>query len=89
MTIYGLLGYTHGWNKLVTVMSPEGDRVVRTAITTAVEDFWVVTGDGLLSQYHAKRRGVLEKLIADHDIIIIDKPAWDDKKAELGDVILG
>jgi len=49
----------------------------------------VVTGDGLLSQYHAKRRGVLEKLIADHDIIIIDKPAWDDKKAELGDVILG
>jgi hypothetical protein len=88
MTIYGLLGYTHGWNKLVTVMSPEGDSVVRAAIATAAEDFWVVTGDGLLTQYHAKRRDVLERLIAEHHIIIVDKPAWDAKKAELGDVIL-
>jgi hypothetical protein len=88
MTLYGLLGYTHGWNKLVTVMSPEGDSVVRAAITTAADDFWVVTGEGLLTQYHAKRRGVLQRLIADHHIIIINKPAWDTKKTELGDAVL-
>ncbi len=88
MTIYGLLGYTHGWNKLVTVMSPEGDSVVRAAVTPATEDFWVVTGEGLLTQYHAKRRGVLERLIAEYHIVIVDKLTWDAKKAELGDVIL-
>lgn len=30
-------------------MSPDGDSVVRTAITIADEDFWVVTGEGLLT----------------------------------------
>ncbi len=73
---------------MVTIISSEGDSVVRGAVTPAAEGSWVVTGDGLLTQYHAKRRGVLERLIAEHHIIIVDKPAWDAKKAELGDVIL-
>ena len=87
MTIYGLLGYTHGWGKLITVMSPAGDTAVRAAITVSADDLMVVTGKGQLTQYHAKREGALMRLIAAHGIIVLDKLAWDARKAELGDVI--
>ena len=84
MTIFGLLGYTHGWGKLITVMSPAGDTAVRAAITVSGDDLMVMTGEGQLTQYHAKREGTLMRLIAAHGIIMLDKPAWDAKKAELG-----
>ena len=87
MTIYGLLGYTHGWGKLITVMSPAGDAAVRAAIAAPEDDLMVVTGEGQLTQYHARREGALQRLISAHGIIALDKPAWDAKKAELGTVI--
>lgn len=89
MTIYGLRGYTHGWGKLVTVMSPHGDSAARAAITAPAEDVMVVAGEGRLTQYRAKRQGTLERLVAAHDIVILDKPAWDAKKAELGEAVWG
>ena len=87
MTIYGLRGYTHGWGKLVTVMSPEGDSAARAAITAPADDLMVVAGKRQLTQYHAKRHGALDRLIAAHHIIVLDKPAWDAKKAELGEAV--
>ena len=89
MTIYGLLGYTHGWGKLVTVMSPEGDSAAHAAITAPADDVMVVTGEGQLTQYHARRRGALERLIAAHGIVVLDKPAWDARKADLGAAVWG
>ena len=89
MTIYGLLGYTHGWGKLVTVMSPQGDSAARAAITAPSDDLMVVVGEDQLTQYHAKRRGALERLIAAHGIVMLDKPAWDAKKAELDEAVWG
>ena len=87
MTIYGLLGYTHGWGKLITVMSPAGDAAVRAAIVAPEDDLMVVADEGQLTQYHARREGALMRLIAAHGIIVLDKPAWDARKAELGDAI--
>lgn len=87
MTIYGLLGYTHGWGKLITVMSPAGDTAVRAAITVSADDLMVVADKGQLTQYHAKREGALERLIAAHGIVVLDKPAWDARKAALGAAI--
>lgn len=87
MTIYGLLGYTHGWGKLITVMSPAGDTAARAAIDALEDDLWVVAGEGQLTQYHARRGGALERLIAAHGIVVLDKPAWDARKAALGAAI--
>ncbi len=87
MTIYGLLGYTHFWGKLVTVMSPAGDTAVRAAIAAPEDDLMVVTGEGQLTAYHARREGALRRLIAAHGIIVLDKSTWDAKKAELGEAI--
>ena len=87
MTIYGLLGYTHGWGKLITVMSPAGDAALRAAIAVPKDDLMVVTGEGQLTQYHARRQGALERLVAAHGIVVLDKPAWDVKKTALGAAI--
>ena len=87
MTIYGLLGYTHGWGKLITVMSPAGETAVRAAIDAPEDDLMVVASEGQLTQYHAKREGALERLITAHGIVVLDKPAWDARKAELGEAI--
>ncbi len=86
MVIYGLYGFTHGWGRLLTVMSPEG-----AAAATA----WIVTGDhiefsasdGRLPQYHEKRQGALARLVERNAIVVLDKEVWDEKKRELGDRI--
>ena len=86
MTIYGLFGRTHGWGRLLTVMSPHG-RAALAAGLTPVEGLEVVAGPGRLTQLHEKRAGALQALIEANGIIVLEKPQWDAKKAELGDRI--
>ena len=83
MEIYGLLGFTHGWGRVLTVMSPEG--VSRLNARLAPGDEVIVSaGEGRLTQFQERRAGALERLVADYGIILLDKPAWDAKKAEAG-----
>ena len=87
MTIYGLVGHTHGWGKLITVISPAGDTALRAAIAAPADEVTVVAGRGRLTQHHARRAGALDRLIERHGIVVLGKTAWDVKKAELGDAI--
>ena len=86
MELYGLLGFTHGWGRLVTVMSPDGAAAVRARID-AGGDVAVVAGEGGLTRYHARRSGALDRLIARYGIILLSNDAWEAKKAEIGDAI--
>lgn len=87
MTLYGLRGFTHNGAKTLTVMSPAGATAARGAIA-AGDDVLVQAGPGQLTLYLEKRRGALQRLIAAHGIVVLDKPAWDAKKTELGPAIL-
>ncbi len=72
MIIYGLHGFNHGGAKALTA----GADVITNA------------GPGRLTQYLEKRAGALARLIEAHGVIMLDRPAWDAKKAELGDTVL-
>ena len=90
--IYGLLGITHGWGRLITVMGPAGDAGIRAAIAAhgkALTDITVVAKAGSLTQYHAKRDGALERLIEAAGITLLNREQWGAKKAALGDGIRG
>ncbi len=85
MTLYGLLGFTHNGGRTLTVMSPAGARAALAAMAAgAGEDVVVQAGPGQLTHYIEKRREALRGLIAAHGIVVLDKPAWDARKAELG-----
>lgn len=84
--IYGLLGFTHGWGRLLTVMSPAGQSGL-AALVAGNDDVTVNREDGRLIQYVELRRGGLKRLIEANAIHVLTKPEWDAKKAELGDVI--
>jgi hypothetical protein len=84
MTIYGLLGITHGWGRLLTVMSPEGTAAVGAAVA-AGDGIETKAADGRLIQYHEIKAGALQRLIATHGIVVLSKADWDAKKQELGD----
>ena len=91
MILYGLLGFTHNGGRTLTVMSPEGARAALAAIAAqgaAGGGVVAQSGPGQLTSYQEKRRGALQDLIAAHGIQVLDKPAWDAKKAELGAGIL-
>ena len=84
MTIFGLRGFTHGGANVLTVMSADGATAVLDLVV-ADDDVVVNAGPGRLTQYIEKRGGALRRLIEDHDIVLLSKDAWDEKKAELGD----
>ncbi len=83
MTLYGLLGFTHNGAKTLTVMGAAGSAPL------AGDDVDIQAGAGRLTHYLEKRRGALQGLIAAHGIVVLDKPAWDAKKAELGPAVSG
>ncbi len=83
MNLYGLLGFTHNGGRTLTVMSPEGARAALADVGTGPE-VAVQAGPGQLTYYLERRRGALQELIAAHGIVVLDKPAWDAKKSELG-----
>jgi len=85
--LYGLLGYTHGWAKVLTVMSPQGAGAALAEVT-AGDDVIVEASPGNLTRYYEKRQGALRRLAAAHGIEILAKADWDAKKAEFGDTIL-
>ncbi len=88
MILYGLLGFTHNGGRTLTVMSPEGAGAALAAMAAGgaagCDDVVVQAGPGQLTHYLERRRGGLQALIAAHGITVLDKPAWDAKKAELG-----
>jgi hypothetical protein len=86
MVIYGLYGFTHGWARVLTVMSPDGAAAALGRIAPA-EDVETLAGDGRLTQYVEKREGALARLAAANGVIVLSKPEWDAKKRELGDRI--
>ena len=86
MELYGLRGMTHGWGRLVTVMSPEGASAVISHID-AGSDFLVMTELGRLPQYHQIRDGAIDKLAARYGIIMLNLQTWSAKKQELGEAI--
>ena len=86
MQLYGLLGFTHGWANSLTVMSAQGAGAALAAVD-AGDDVIVQAGEDRLTQYRAKRSGALERLIAEHGIIVLAKPEWDAMKQELGEAI--
>lgn len=85
--LFGLLGFSHGAAKVLTVMSPRGVGAVLTAVT-AGDDVVVEASLGHLTRYYEKRQGALQRLAAAHGIEILSKPQWDAKKAEFGGAIL-
>ncbi len=85
-TLYGFRGFTHGGAKVLTVMSPDGAAAAAAAIAPDAEV--IVYGDpGLLTQYHEKCEGALQRLVDRHGIIVLEKPDWDARKYRLGDAI--
>jgi hypothetical protein len=87
MIIYGLYGFTHNGAKALTVMSPEGASAALEAIA-ADEDVITDAGTGRFTHYLEKRSGALARLVEAHGIIVLDKPDWDAKRAELGVTVL-
>ena len=85
--IYGLKGITHGWARVLTVMGREGAAALAARIE-ADDDVSVSAAEGRLTQYVERRKGGLDRLIAANGIILLSKPDWDSKKAELGPAIL-
>ena len=86
MELYGLRGITHGWGRLVTVMSPSGASAVAGHIE-AGPDFNTVAVPGQLPQYHQIRDGAIEALVARYGIVMLNPEAWAAKKRELGEAV--
>ena len=87
MEIYGLYGITHGWGRLLTLMSPEGAEAVAAAIEPA-EDIDIVVRAGLLTQVYEKRRGGLARVVEVHGVTVLNGEDWAQRKAVLGDSVL-
>ena len=87
MELYGLIGKTHGWGKVLTVMSPAG-RTAALAAVDAGDDVIVQAGADRLTVYQQRRAGGLDRMIRENAIAMLTKAEWDAKKAELGAGVL-
>ena len=87
MTIYGLFGITHGWARVLTLMSAAGDSAVRARVALG-DGVEVDHGAGRLTQYHERRNGALDRIVERHDVVVLDNAAWNAKKRELGSAVL-
>ena len=87
VTLYGFYSFTHhGWNRVLTVMSPEGAAAAARRIA-AGEGVEAHTNEGHLPRYVEKRRGALALLVEDNGIVVLSKAEWDARKRDLGDRI--
>jgi len=84
--LYGHYVFTHGWRRVLVVMSPAGAAAVRAVIGIR-DDIDLAAGPDRLVQLHEKRAGALERIAAAHDIRILGKAEWDENKARFGDAI--
>jgi hypothetical protein len=83
MELYGLRGITHGWGRLINVMSPAGADAILAHIETG-EAYMVIATSGAPLQFHQAKGGSIDGLIERYGIIELDLPAWERKKAEFG-----
>ncbi len=84
MELYGLRGITHGWGRLLSVMSPAGARAVLDHVVP-IEGTTVVAQNGQPVQYHQVRDGALDALVARFGIVELDQAAWAARKSEIGE----
>ena len=87
MMVYGLFGITHGWARVLTLMSADGDSAVRARVGSA-DGVEVDHDAGRLTQYHERRNGALDRIVERHDVVVLDNAAWNAKKRTLGTAIL-
>ena len=87
MTIYGLLGFTHGWARVLTVMSPEGSARLLAALGTPA-DVSILAGDGALPRLLEKRGGALQRIVEAHGIEVVERPQWEALKRQIGEAAL-
>ncbi len=85
MTVYGLRGFTHhGWSVTLTVLSPAG-RSAALRHMHRTEGLRTIARPDALTQYHEIREGGVATLIERYGIELLDREAWEAKKAELGE----
>ena len=82
--LFGLRGFSHGASRLITVMSPSGIAAVTARLTFDPGEIRAEIYPGVLPQYHEKVRGGVDRLIERHGIVVLDFPAWTEKKARFG-----
>ncbi len=85
--LFGLRGFSHGASRLITVMSPSGIAAVTARLTFDPDEIRAEIYPGILPQYHEKVRGGIERFVERHGIVILDLPAWTEKKARFGAAI--
>ena len=82
--LYGLMGFTHGWAKVLTVTGSEGGPEGGAAALARLghpEGVEVLAGDGALPRFLEKRSGALQRLVAEHGIVVLDREQWEARKA--------
>jgi len=85
MILYGLRGWTHhGWEQTLTVLSPSGVTVALQHMP-CTDGLRTVQRPGNLTRYHEIRAGSVNALIEGYSIEILDREAWETRKAELGE----
>jgi len=82
----GYYVFTHGWGRVLTVMSPAGPVAVLKAVQVD-DDVEVKSAKGQLTQFHEKRAGALDRIAAANGVRILTRAEWDARKAALGDSI--
>ena len=80
--IYGFMGFTHGWAKVLTITSRRGGDWALERLG-ACDGVWVLAGDGALPRLMEKRGGALRQIIEEHDIEVLERDRWQALKAEL------
>ncbi len=83
MILYGLRGITHGWGRLLSVMSPQGARAVLDRLEPG-PDLKIVAQPGQPVQVHQIRDGALDELVARYGIVELDQAAWAERKQAIG-----
>ncbi len=86
MILYGLKGFTHGGGYLMTLMSPQGVSAILEALVLDPAELRLEQTGGL-PQVHEIVDGALDRLIAARGITVLEFPAWQARKDELGAAI--
>lgn len=84
--LYGYYTFTHGWGRVLTVMSPRGTAAVLEAVRAGA-DVSVTARNGQLTQFREKRAGALDRLAESNNIEVLSKGEWDARKVEFGAAI--
>ena len=87
MELYGLRSITHGWGRLLHIISPDGADAVKNHIAVD-QTFAVIATPGAPLQYHQARGGLIDVLVRQYGIVELDLAEWEAKKAELGPAAL-